>query len=94
MCWHEIVPPNANGVPHHVAMVRWFLKDNDIDIEDISLSEITPMQRRYDPGCPVSYFANIERTDVILAATRHAGRSTATPNFGGIQVLIHKPSTT
>jgi len=67
LSWHELTN-DGRLIPLHVQRTRDMLEKRGIPIERISINEIISNAKKFDPGVAVSFFANLERSNIESAA--------------------------
>jgi hypothetical protein len=68
LSWHELSSRDGRPIPHNVATIRAYMKQQGIPINRISINEIVPIWDMCSPGVMVSYFSALEQAGVESAA--------------------------
>jgi hypothetical protein len=65
LSWHEIDPEGTpEELPGHVAEMRQFMTENDIEISRIDINEVISASDHTSPGATVRFFAALEAAEV------------------------------
>lgn len=67
LSWHELGARTGRAIPTHATQASALLREIDIDVERLSINEIIPQNRQFNPATALSYLQGIEDSGVESA---------------------------